>query len=57
MRPGRPARLQNRSSAPRSIFDPEPGTFGGPENEGSYQPRDDSGSRPIYTWNPEGESA
>jgi hypothetical protein len=55
--PERPARLPNRSSAPRSIFDPEPGTFDLPENQGGRRPHDDSGSRPIYTWNPEGESA
>ncbi|HEX9063648.1 MAG TPA: hypothetical protein VF843_00985 [Streptosporangiaceae bacterium] len=59
--PGRPAVAparpgHSRSSAPpRSIFDPKSQLPGGLDGDG-WQ-RTDTGSRPIYTWNPEGESA
>ncbi len=53
---GRPARPVTRSSAPRSIFDPEPADYlGRLETQDGRRQHGDSGARPIYTWNPEGE--
>lgn len=46
-----------RSSAPRSIFDAEPEPAPGPPETQGRRQRGESGSRPIYTWNPEGDPA
>jgi hypothetical protein len=43
--------------APRSVFDPQPGQQEKTQADAGRRQRGDTGSRPIYTWNPGGESA